>query len=299
MSSVPDSLPPSSPSAENNDAAVPDDGGTADPAEVDATGLRLQVRLSPSDDSNFVIHYRSTDFHVHSLVLRTHSTYFRTYLSALQPLKPVVTGKKRKTCSVDLSLADERRDKCDHSPLIRCITLPEKCGIAAASEAEFFLFLRHLYFSSTFHLPPWAPKAEIIAGLTDDTPVCLTFPIAPVDADDVALHAEEVEVGCGSWYWHVALLSLFHYFDCQAALERSEAAIISRVRVADTKANAWHWLPIVSRFKLKRAEAACVAVIGEDSSVRLADRTYGARLTKLSHANKNRVIAAFYSHPQP
>jgi hypothetical protein len=73
----------------------------------------------------------------------------------------VVTGKKRKKCSVDISSV-ERSVKCSHSPLVRCIDLPDQCDIEDpdedADEDVFLLFLQHLYFSSTLHCPPFLPS---------------------------------------------------------------------------------------------------------------------------------------------
>ena len=93
-----------------------------------------QVYLPPRQLSDFVIHYRNADFHVHQFVLHHHSAYFRTYLGALQPLVPVVRGRKRKSCHVDLSSSDERCGECSHSPLVRCIHLPDEFGIKSPAE---------------------------------------------------------------------------------------------------------------------------------------------------------------------
>ena len=269
-------------------------------AAVDAVESRKHVHLPPLVDSNFVVHYRQTDFHVHSLVLLTQSTYFRSYLSTQPPLKEVHTqdvgdkGKKRRR--VTAFTAIETCAKCGPSSITRCIDLPDEFGIEPthdghANEDVFLLFLRYLYFSSVLHIPPFTPGAETLSALTDDTPVCLTFPSTPVSEDDVDAYCEP------EWGWSEQLLSLFHYFDCQAVLRRCEAVIACMTQLEDEigMLNAWDFLPVVVRYGLKEAEAACLVKVGTDSVIRL-DSEYDQVLGKLSPAITNRVIEALSIH---
>ena len=266
-----------------------------------APHFRHQVHLPPSTDSNFVIHYRSTDFHVHTLVLRTHSTYFRTYLSALQPLKEVHVeevveeGRKRRKVTAYTSL--EPCAKCDASSLTQCIDLPDSFGLAAATEAEFLLFLRHLYFSSILHLPPFNPKERILSVITAATPVCLSFPPTSPTQTEISSYANAVE---GSLGWSRAVLSLFHYFDCVEALKRCDAVISGHVQQQSQVANhfrtTWDFLPVAVSHGLQKPEAACFARVGKDHQVRVTDPEYAQLLARLTPAMLGRVIEAFSGH---
>ena len=272
--------------------------------ECDTVGTRQHIYLPPLVDSNLVIHYRQTDFHVHSLVLLTQSTYFRSYLSAQPPLKEVQVeevgeeGKKRRRITTFTSL--ETCAKCGPSSITRCIDLPREFGIhpttdGFADETEFLLFLRHLYFASTHHLPPWVPKTALVSALTDDTPVCLTFPSTPVSDADITAYAHTEDSGS---QWSEQLLSLFHNFDCQAALRRCDAVLASMARIDSVVGllDAWDFLPVAARYGLQQAEAACLKRVGADSDIRLEDIDYQRPLSKLSPAIKDRVIEAMSIH---
>ena len=224
--------------------------------EAPAVESRKQVHLPPLVDSNFVVHYRETDFHVHTVVLVTQSAYFRNALGS-QTLREVRVedvveqGKKRRKVTAFTSLLPCA--KCGPSSLVRCIdVLEEENAVAATAEEEFLLFLRHLYFSSTLHLPPWVPKAEIVSALTDATAFCPAFPSTSVDVDELESYASEAEDG--TMKWSAPLLSLFHHFNCQAALRRCDAAIACQVRVEDSTglSDAWYFLPIAVRYGLGR-----------------------------------------------
>ena len=260
---------------------------------------RQQIRLPPSSDSNFVVHYRRTDFHVHSLVLVTHSTFFRNYLSSQKTLnvsqawEVLDKGQKRRKVVGFASLAECR--KCGPLSLTHCIELPEEFGLSPATEDELHRFFLHLYFASTLHLPPLTPKAEILAAISDDTPLCPTFPSTPVSFDEPSSYVLMSGVYV---YWSEALLSLFHHFDCRAALSRCDAVIACRVRVrSEVGVNcAWQWLSVASRYGLKETEAACIAQVRTDGNVRLRNPLYEWRLAHLSPSTLRRVIEALSTH---
>ena len=299
MSSSSADLPLSSPLSDGSDVVVLN-GHTAAPSITNAADVpRKQVHLPPVSDSNFVIHFRHTDFHVHSFVLLAHSTYFRTYLDTQERLREVkveevdVEGKKRRKVTA-FTLA-EPCAKCGPASIICCIDLPDDVGIKAADEADFLLFLRHLYFSSTLHLPPWVPKAENVSALTDATALCPAFPTTSQSFDDIKSYAQRSATG--DLQWSEELLSLFHYFLCQAALDRCDAVIAIRCKafIADNApfSHAWRFLSVASRFRLEKAEAACIARVATDGRVRLTHPLYAAWLAQLTSATKDRLIEAF------
>ena len=241
---------------------------------------------------------------MHTFVLLAHSTYFRTYLDTQDPLKEVqvqdvqVAGAKRRKVTAFTAL--EPCIKCGPSSIIRCIDLPEEFGIPSTdedypTEEEFLLFLRHLYFASTLHLPPWVPKVELTTALTDDTPICLTFPSTPVFHTDIDAYTHME--GSGT-QWSEELLSLFHYFDCQAALRRCGDIFVGLARLEgeDGLVHAWYLLPFVVRYGLKEAEAACLQRVGTDSDVRLTVPVYRELVATLAPATMAQVIEAMSIH---
>ena len=283
---------------------------------------RLQVHLPPTRESNFVIHYQNTDYHSHTFVLQHHSVYFRNYFHALQPLREMKTteveeevgvkdaeaggkGKAEATLhredfdqghpkrrrvdeealrAFSASFTRERSSKCQHSPLIPCIDLPDQCGVEEADEAEFLLFLRHLYFSSTFHLPPFDPKQSLVRCLTDETPVCLTFPTLEVKKESVGRYAKRNKTAL---FVDEGLLSLFHYFLCKSALKRCEEVVLADC--GQDSYEAWYWLPLAERFRLTKAAAFCLDLMRKEwrqkGSVYLQEE-----LKKLTPATQARVM---------
>ena len=262
-----------------------------------STATREQVYLPPRHLSDFVIHYRNADFHVHQFVLHHHSAYFRTYLDSLQPLVPVVRGRKRKSCSVDMSSLEERDDKCSHSPLVRCIDLPREFGIRSpftgyATQDTFLLFLQHLYFSSTLHCPPFQPKPELRASLTETTPTCTSFPLACVTAAEVEAYSyrritERMMV-------NESLVSLFHYFDCQAALRRCVDVILGPCWSRTYRTWELYWLPFATRYGMKKMEQRCLeGIVRNKRLFHVDDAHYKAELERLSREDLLRLLDAF------
>ena len=169
---------------------------------------------------------------------------------------------------MDMSPLEERSDKCSHSPLVRCIELPVEFGIARptgshADEDTFLLFLQHLYVSSTLHSPPHMPSVQVRAALTDDTPTCTSFPLTCVSTDEL----EEYSVRSSSdqaMIVNESLLSLFHYFDCEAALRKCIAVILGPSRSRRCCTWGLFWLPIATRYGMKEVEERCIEDIVKD-----------------------------------
>ena len=260
------------------------------------TTTREQFHLPPLRLSDFVIHYRNADFHVHQFVLHHHSAYFRTYLDALQPLVPVVRGKKRKRCSVDMSSLEERDGKCSHSPLVRCIELPDEFGIKSpvagyASENMFLLFLRYLYFCSILHSPPYSPKSDLLAALTDDTLTCTVFPPSCVTKEELMKYTA-IDVSTNNLVFCEPLVSLFHYFDCREALKKCEAVVLAPERQRGSPTWGLFWLPIAVRFEMKEVEQKCIEQVVRDKGFRVNDARYKALLERLSPPSMMQVLEA-------
>ena len=110
---------------------------TAEPGRLEAERYssrgEAQFHLHPLSLSDFVLHNHNADYHVHSLVLATHSAYFRAYLDTLQPLTEVqveeVGDDGRKKCRVTAFTSRELCSTCEPSSLTRCIDLSDQCGI--------------------------------------------------------------------------------------------------------------------------------------------------------------------------
>ena len=282
------------------------------------TPNRQQVHLPPHRSSDFVIHYRNTDYHCHSFVLQQHSAYFRTYFDALQPLTQVqaeeVEGEetkeeveedcggeddnppRRKKRKFDVrfqaTFTRERTSKCSHPPLVHCIDLPNRCGVFDADEANFLLFLRHLYFASTLHLPPFEPRPSMIDGLSADTPISLSFPTSStISTEEVHSYARTSETGVSYKLVCDGLLCLFHYFECESALKRCEAVILADT---DGVRNTLYWLPLTIAYGLRKAEAKCVRVIREEWLEHVSERLREG-VEALTPAMKLRVMEIFCS----
>lgn len=189
-------------------------------------------------------------------------------------MEVVHSGERRKVSGCEV-MPDTNYEagKCHHSPLVHCVHLPDKLGIAEATVDTFHLFLRHLYFASTLRFPPITPDQRCrSAMIDDDTPICLTFPTSqPFDlTTHLDMHNYVLSNHSLSGWSFDPLLSLFHYFDCRAALTRCEEVIMSDT-VKPSMRNTdkmWFCLPVAIRFGLNEAEQWCVKMLVSDSSTR-------------------------------
>ena len=234
----------------------------------------MQVHLPPLLASDFVVHYRDTDFHVHKFVLHHHSGYFRNHLSVTAPVGKVEKddvvregGKRRR---VTTSIIDEVSWECRYLAYVLCIHLPHDFGDGRpVGVADFLLFLRHctsLRLSSSSRSHPRTPSQDaILDSLSVDSPISLAVPtdslisgavIHEYFKDDAAAPRRS---SCSE-----PLPSLFHYFDCQE-MQRSEQVIV-RGSLSYCM-DAWYWLPLVVRYKMKAVEDACIEKLGRNKSV--------------------------------
>ena len=266
---------------------------------VDTQLPRLQRRLGPHRLSDFIIHYRNTDFHVHAFVLCEHSAYFRNYLDTQEPLLELKaevveeqgSTKRRKVTaftSIDICF------KCGPSSITRCIDLPEQCGVEPASEEQFLLFLQHLYYPAILHSPPFYPRQSILDSLTEDTSVSLAFPVGDGKASvaELSLYASTGEATREALFWPQQL-SLFHYFDCRQAMTRCEAIIQSVCELPQGTLRCLQWLQYAVQYGLHKVEAVCLNVIGSDPNLRLDNPKYSVFLRKLSYETLLKVVEAF------
>ena len=136
----------------------------------------------------------------------------------------------------------------------------------------------------------------IVDSLFDDSPIGLVFP-----STDLISHAAFLEyvdaaaVAPGKFWWSEALLSLFHCFDCQRAMQRSEQVIL-RGHLSACH-HAWYWLSVAVSH-MKAVEGACIEKLGRDKDVgkRLDDEEFLDTLRELPAAVIGRVMAAMTSH---
>ena len=203
------------------------------------------------------------------------------------------SSKKRKTDALlfHAAFTRERTSRCGHSPLIHCIDLPDQCGVRETSGVHFLSFLRHLYYSSTLHLPPYHPKPSILAAISDDTPICLTFPTSSVTSEDISGYAQRSEDN-KTEFVSLELLSLFDYFACEAALKRCEAVILTDCNCTPKNLKSvCFWLPLTVAYGLGNAEAECLRLIREQWRRRL-DAKLREGMQRLTPAMRSRVVEA-------
>jgi hypothetical protein len=98
--------------------------------------------------------------------------------------------------------------------------------------------------------------------------------------------------------WNPRLLSLFHYFDCQQALQRCEDVLLVDYHDEGPTLQTWTWLRKAVKYGLKRVETFCLHEIGRDDRVRLDDADYSAVLKQLTFDTLLKVVEA-YSKSRP
>ena len=197
-------------------------------------------------------------------------------------------GKRRRVMTFS---SEEVLSECQHPAYVLCIHLPHDFGYACRRR-RLPLFLRHLYFASTFHFPPFIPKRALLDSLSDDTPTCLAFPSTDlISLDAIGEYGTDV-VEQQRLRYSEELWSLFHYFDCQQAMQRSEQVVLQGNLVIAH--DAWVWLPVAVRHKMKAVEDVCIKKLGRDKKVgkRVNNPTFIGTLDRLSSATIARVMAA-------
>ena len=275
---------------------------------IDTTAVDGVVLFPPRQHADFVVHYASTDFHVHKFVLHHHSAYFRAYFQTL--------SQSSSSSSSDAS------QPCNHPSIADCIHLPQQTTLVEkelVTTTEFRLFLCHLYFGAHYCYPPFLPTTDVDFE-ADLVPVSLHFlPVVPkysyteqrcrlrstLDSCDEALVAgfssewplrrctdEQHSTGpFAPLVFSEALLALAHHFDCAAMMRQCEAVLLTKVedgekenreRVAAECSTA---LMYSVRYELHTWKAECIAMIAaadesilEEKGYQLAKRTWDAAL---------------------
>ena len=129
------------------------------------------------------------------------------------------------------------------------------------------MFLQHLHHSSILHSPPFLPKPFILKSLTSSTPITLNFPRRPALLAEDLLAADDLDdyTEHSALHWARSVLSLFHYFDCQQAMERCEEMILIPCRESGP-AGLHYWLPYAEQYGLAKVDAVCLEGVGSDQS---------------------------------
>ena len=157
-------------------------------AAIDDVKQDSIVFFPPLELVDFVIHYDSTAFYVHKLLLHHHSAYFRAYLLLLNSQgSPASPTRRRARSSTSFSVNEEQH--CDHPTIAHCIHLPQQTRLVEqtpVTAADLHLFLCHLYFRQHYCYPPYLPESDIDLNNTSP-PLSFTFPaLTLLDSDEVA-----------------------------------------------------------------------------------------------------------------
>ena len=132
------------------------------------------VLFPPRKLIDYVIHFDSSDFHVHKFVLHHHSTYFRTHFETLLQASQDSSS----------SSSNAPQQPCSHPSIAHCIHLPLQTRLVEGglvTAADLRLFLCHLYFSAHYCYPPFLPLTDV--DLDDDFPP-LSLHFTPVPTLD-------------------------------------------------------------------------------------------------------------------
>ena len=160
--------------------------------------------------ADFVVHYNSAAFYVHTFVLHRHSAHFRAYFDTLDAAQPL-TG-----CS------------SDHPAVAYCVQLPLQMtlvGNKAVRAKDFELFLRHFYFGAHYCYPPFLPRADVAFA----TPTVASLQFTPVPLLDwsTALSPVRFTTADGTIVEkREALLTLAQYLDCALMTAQCEAVLL-------------------------------------------------------------------------
>ena len=129
----------------------------------------------------------------------------------------------------------------------------------------------------------------------DDTPTCTAFTPSCVthdeldaycDADFIVYEGDSVVI-CES------MVSLFHYFDCQAALKKCEAVILGPDRVRCSPSRwGWFWLPMAVRYGMKELEGQCFEAAVTDKKLLVDHVKYKRMLEAVSRETLLRLLVA-------
>ena len=152
---------------------------------------------------------------------------------------PPTHAPARLVCSASSSPTSTRTatapTPCAHAG-VRCVHIPAQRTLVSGesiSEADFDLFLRHLYFCAHYRFPPYLPVDDLPLGATSSPAITLP-PYPPLtEAVTSSLLRTHTVLDGGvvrqRLVWREALLTLALYFDCQALLARCETVGMRRL----------------------------------------------------------------------
>ena len=182
--------------------------------------------------------------------------------------------------------------ECQHPADILCIHLPRGFWEGGEVDEE---RLRLLPSASVLRVDSPVPLVHanpaILDSLSDESLTSLAFPAdSLISTAAVEEYADTNSVAPRVRLYRAALLSLFHYFDCQQAMQRSEQVLL-RCR---EWCSAWLWLPYAVRHMMKALEDDCIERLGRDTKVgeRVGKQKCLDSLGQLPPAIIARVMAA-------
>ena len=214
-------------------------------------------QFPPAPLTDFVVHFRSTSFYVHKLVLSHHSAYFRAYIEQLVPGQHAYA-----------------KEKCDeHAEISHCFRLPDRCGRERENVKHIRLFLCHLYFARHYSCVPFRHTTDIDLAATPPPEVSFDSPSLTRRRllDTTSAHcADTSERGVDR-----VLLSLCNFFDCPLVLSRAEhnLKLVAKQSVSCADEDV-AWRSVLSsfhlavRFELKRVRAACLPLLAKHCILR-------------------------------
>ena len=191
--------------------------------------------------------------------------------------------------------------QCRHAA-VRCVHVPQQRTVISGEEitdADFDLFLRHLYFCAHYRYPPFLPATDVDLTATSPPPTT-TLPPYPVLTEQLTsallrtrpptttAHTDTISViGSGNDHshsgatasssslsssssklvWKEALLTLARYFDCEALAARCEAVGIRRLEHV-RHAGAYFDVLYAHQYGMREWKRRCVELILTDRKMK-------------------------------
>ena len=243
---------------------------------MSANAANDTIHFPPAHLVDCILHYGSTDFHVHMFVLLHHSAYFRTVFEMLSAQSP----------SSSSSSSSDDSQPCSHPWIAHCIHLPQLNRLVegnVVTAADIHLFLCHLYFSSHHCYPPFLPGTDVDLTVAS-SPLSMHF--APILSLAWSDESPQLRFADGDLVCNESLLTLAHYFDCAQMLQQCEVVLLAQTKFgAEHEEAAWltshclESLQCADRYRLRRWRAECTRVVAADRSI---SRTAGYKRAKLT-----------------
>lgn len=157
---------------------------------------------------------------------------------------------------------------CTHAGL-RCVHIPPQRTVIsgeAIPEADFDLFLRHLYFCAHYRFPPFLPADDLHLTASQPNISLPPYPELTEQMTSTLLRTRPPRVeGSGSvkLVWKEALLTLGQYFDCPALLARCETVGMRRLEQV-RHAGAYFDVLYAHQYGMREWKRRCVELILTD-----------------------------------